>query len=96
MIVILLIITFFGLIGWLLIGNLDNEVKFDQYKSNFSDMGTTMNILYGLISFDNYPDCMIPSVTYSGYFYIYFLIYTTIQILFFIPIPTAVVFEAFR
>ena len=55
-----------------------------------------MNILYSLISFDGYPDCMLPAISYSPYFLIYFLSYLTLYVLIFLPVPVAVVFEAFR
>lgn len=52
-----------ALIGMKFISDLDGEVEYDEYKSNFNEFGTTANILYALISFDGYPDCMLPAIS---------------------------------
>ena len=39
---------------------MDNSVPYDEYKSNYSNIFITFNILYDLISYDNYPDCIVP------------------------------------
>ena len=97
MIVFFISITlFFAVLGWKFIGDMDNEVEFDQYSSNFSEILTSFNIMYALISFDGYPDCMLPSISVSPYYLIYFIIYLSLFILLFVPVPVAFVFEAFR
>ncbi|EGR29721.1 hypothetical protein IMG5_149890 [Ichthyophthirius multifiliis] len=104
-ILVLLITFFFAIIGWKFIGDLDNQ-------SNFQNITIASNILYSLISFDGYPDCMMPAYSkyllqyiqnyidkkldYSVFYIIYFLSYLILYLLIFIPIPVAVVFEAFR
>ena len=90
------ITLFFAILGWKFIGDMDNEVEFDQYSSNFSEILTSFNIMYALISFDGYPDCMLPSISVSPYYLIYFIIYLSLFILLFVPVPVAFVFEAFR
>lgn len=57
-----LMTVIWALIGMQFISDLDGEIKYDKYKSNFKDFGTTANILYSLISFDGYPDCMLPAI----------------------------------
>jgi hypothetical protein len=39
---------------------------------------------------------MIPAIKYSPVFLAYFISYISLYILIFVPIPVAVVFEAFR
>ncbi|KRW99687.1 hypothetical protein PPERSA_03488 [Pseudocohnilembus persalinus] len=55
--------TFFWAgLGLKFIGNLDGEAEYDIYSSNFNNFFKAFNILYALISFDGYPDCMIPAI----------------------------------
>lgn len=75
---------------------MDGDVYYDPYSQNFEDIFRATNILYSLISFDGYPDCMIPAITYSSYFLIYFILYLVLQLLVFLPVPVAIVFEAYR
>ncbi len=55
-----LVTMIWAIIGWKFIGDLDGG-EFDAYKSNFSNILTAFNILYSLLSFDGYPDCMLPA-----------------------------------
>ncbi|EGR34851.1 hypothetical protein IMG5_000790 [Ichthyophthirius multifiliis] len=80
---------FFALIGWKFIGDLDGQ-------SNFNNIFTASNILYILITFDGYPDCLMPAYQQSEYYLLYFMSYILLYLFIFIPIPVAVVFEAFR
>jgi hypothetical protein len=90
------ITLFWALLGWKFIGDMDNEVEYDAYSSNFSEIFTSFNIMYSLISFDGYPDCMLPSIGSSPYYLIFFILYLSLYILLFVPVPVAFVFEAFR
>lgn len=54
--------VFWAGLGNRFIGNLDGETEYDPYKSNFNNFLRTSNILYALISFDGYPDCMLPAI----------------------------------
>ena len=92
----ILITIIWGFLGTRLIGNLDNSVEYDDYASNFNDLFPASTLLYGMISFDTYPDSMLPAISYSQYYLIYFLLYCSLLVLVFVPIPVAVVFEAFR
>jgi hypothetical protein len=55
----LLIISFYALIGWKMIGDLG--IDEDPYNSNFSNYFKGFNILYIMISFDGFPTCMFPA-----------------------------------
>ncbi len=44
-----------------LIGDLDGEVPFNDTNENLNDLGTAIINIYTLMSFDNYPDVMLPS-----------------------------------
>ncbi|KAL4429432.1 hypothetical protein ABPG74_021019 [Tetrahymena malaccensis] len=87
---------FIAIIGWRFIGNLDGNVQYDQYSSNFSTLFSAASNLYSLISFDSYPTLMIPAYTYSPIFSVYFVSYGTLLCLLFIPIPVSVVYNSFR
>ncbi|EGR33043.1 hypothetical protein IMG5_062980 [Ichthyophthirius multifiliis] len=99
----------FSIIGWKFVGDLDGAFNYDPFQSNFDNVLTASNILYSLISFDGYPECIIPSIckyyihilfkslqAQSQIYIIYFIIYLILYLFIFIPIPVAVVFEAFR
>ncbi|EGR34811.1 hypothetical protein IMG5_001520 [Ichthyophthirius multifiliis] len=64
-------------------------------KNNFSNILNSFNLLFAMISFDGYPECILPSITYSRYYLIYFISYVTLQLFIFVPIPVAVVFESY-
>lgn len=67
--VFFILMTFFWAgLGLKFIGDLDGEAEYDIYSSNFNNFFKAFNILYALISFDGYPDCMIPAI---GTIYIY-------------------------
>jgi len=45
------------------IGDLSDEgVEYDELSSNFNNVGPSFIIFYGLISFDNYPNALLPSL----------------------------------
>jgi len=41
---------------------LDEDVEYDAYSSNFDNIGTSFLIFYGLISFDLYPNALLPAL----------------------------------
>lgn len=90
----LLIISFFALIGWKMIGDLG--IDEDPYNSNFSNYFRGFNILYIMISFDGFPICMFPSYEFSPWFALFFLTVSFSYILIFLPIPIAFLFQAYR
>lgn len=92
----LLITAVFAIIGVRVIGDLDNDVEFDKFISNFSDFGPAFNTLYILFSKDVYPDIMIPAIDASKYYLIFFVPFVAFNILLLVPIPIAVIFDAFR
>ena len=68
-----------------------------------------MNALYILFARDNYPDIMLPAISLicyfpqlislldeSSYYLFYFIPFMVINTLLFVPIPIAVIFDAFR
>ena len=52
-ILIIFTIIIYAVVGVRLIG--DNLVSFDEYESNFKDLGHTSNILFVLMTLNNYP-----------------------------------------
>ena len=105
----LLLCTFFALIAKKLFGDVtlddcDNPklddagevIEADDYGENFKEFFPAYNIFYALISFDGYPDCMLPAIQSSNMALPYFLLYLSLFLLIFTPIPVAVVFESFR
>lgn len=52
--------------------------------------------MYGLVTLDNYPEIVIPSLKYSELYLIYFLPMLIVIILILIPVPVGVAFEAFK
>lgn len=93
---ILVMVFLTALIGTQVIGDMDGSVHYDPYIQNFNDFLVTSNLLYTLISFDPYPDLMIPAINYSSYYLLYFIPFVTLLLLLLLPVPVAIVFEAFR
>lgn len=56
----------------------------------------TITILYSLVTIDLYPESMIASLNSSYFYLFYFLPYLLLTMMLLIPIPVAVVFEAFK
>ena len=75
---------------------------YDEYVNNYSSYSVIANSLMVLVTFDNYPLVMRPficsnrSPAISPYYLLYFMPYILVNILFFIPIPIAVVYDGFR
>lgn len=59
-------------------------------------MWTSFYIMYALTSPDGYPESIIPAYHNSRYYLAYFLPYIILYQLLFVPIPVAIVFEAYR
>mmetsp|Transcript_16614 Transcript_16614/g.14452 ORF Transcript_16614/g.14452 Transcript_16614/m.14452 type:complete len:166 (-) Transcript_16614:3632-4129(-) len=97
---IILFFTFvaviYAVIGVRVIGDLDGEVEYDRYASDFNSFGRALNNLYILYSSDNYPTLMQPSLKSSPWYVCYFVPFVLVNILLLIPIPIAVMFQAFR
>lgn len=69
---------------------------YDEYVSDFNSYGTIVNALTVLVTFDNYPLVMRPFYAMSEYYLLYFMPYIFVNILFFKPVPIAVVYDGFR
>jgi hypothetical protein len=52
--------------------------------------------MFILLSRDNYPAVMLPSYETSPFYLLYFIPFLLIDIFLLVPIPVAVMFEAFR
>jgi two pore calcium channel protein 3 len=48
------------------------------------------------MSFDGFPDIMIPSLNVSYFYLLYFIPFVALYLLLFLPIPVAVIYEHFR
>ncbi len=59
----ILITSIWTLVGYKIISNLEGEVAYDEYLNNFDDYPRALNAMYVLISFDGYPDIMLPSLS---------------------------------
>lgn len=75
---------------------MDGKVEYNYYSQNFNDFLITTNLLYTLITFDCYPDFMLPAIQYSQLYLAFFIPYTVLLFMILLPIPVAIVFEAFR
>ena len=69
---------------------------YDQYINDYNNYGIIVNSLIVLVTFDNYPLVMRPFVEMSLWYLVYFIPYIMLNILFFIPVPIAVVYDGFR
>ena len=49
-----------------------------------------------MMSFDPYPNLMLPAISDTSYYLFFFLSFATLQLIVFTPIPVAIVFDAFR
>lgn len=69
---------------------------YDKHISDFTSYGIIANSLIILATFDNYPSVMRPFIEESMWYLLYFMPYILLNILFFIPIPIAIVYDGFR
>ena len=88
--------VFWAIIGWTVIGDLDGETHYDEYSQNFSNIFRATTIMYALSSPDSYPEMMLPAYNTSKFYAMYFLSYSILFQLLFIPVPVSITFEAFR
>ena len=61
-----------------------------------TNFGGASFTLYILTTLSNYPAAIIPYCKVSNYYFFYFLPFMYIILMFFVPIPVAVVFDQFR
>ena len=61
-----------------------------------TNFGSASLTLYMLTTLSNYPAAIIPYCKVSNYYFFFFLPYLYIILLFFVPIPVAVVYEQFN
>lgn len=98
---------FSAVIAVKIIGNLDDVTEYnevinlyiyfdEQYSQNFDNIFTSIYIFYALGSPDLYPDAILPAFYNSKYYLIFFLTYLILFALIFLPIPVAVVFDAYK
>lgn len=76
--------------------NFTESVEDLSRESGFDDIFEASQSLYIATSLSNFPGVLKPFVESSKYFLIYFLPFVVFTVLIFLPIPVAVVFEAFR
>jgi hypothetical protein len=72
----------------------DGEI--DPFSQNFKNLFTGSYILFALISFEGYPECMYPYIEISSFYSLFFIFYIMLLILVFVPVPVAVVYDAFK
>lgn len=79
-------------IGYNLFSNFTSEVS----PYYFEDFYTSFISMYSLLSFDNYPHIMI-EILEEGYWYlIFFIPYLSINLFFLLPLPSAIIFQAYK
>ena len=86
----------YALIGYRLIGDLDGEIKYDKYSSNYGDIGHAWNSMYIMLGGEGYPQIMYPAKQKSEYYLFYFIPYVAFSIMLLTPVPIAVFFGSFR
>ena len=91
-----LIILFFALMGYRILGDVSIEGIEDFETVNFKEIPYSMSALYFLISTDNYPDILLPAVHESYYYMFFFVPYMLISIFIVAPIPVAILFSAYK
>ena len=72
------------------------DPSYDPYINDYNDYGVIVNALVVLVTFDNYPKVMQPLTNISWWYLLYFMPYIMLNILFFKPVPIAVVYDGFR
>lgn len=70
--------------------------NYDIHINDYSNYGIIVNSLIVLVTFDNYPLVMRPFTESTMWYLVYFMPYIMLNILFFIPVPIAVVYDGFR
>jgi cytochrome b561 len=106
---ILVYLIFFSIIiiGWALVGSrgltfntnfLDANFpqQVDPYKTNYSDLGKMIFIVYVSATYDSYPDNELLAVQNSQVNYIYFIIFIFLNMFLFSSIPGSIVYNKFR
>lgn len=72
------------------------DVWYDWHISDYNSYTVIVNSLMVLVTFDNYPMVMAPFYDMSPWYMLYFMPYIFVNILFFKPVPIAVVYDGFR
>lgn len=106
---ILVYFIFFAIIicGWALIGSRaltfdSNYVdpnfpqNIDPYKSNYTDLGKMIFVVYVLATYDSYPDNDILAIQNYEPNYIYFIIFIFLNMFLFSSIPGSLIYIKFR
>lgn len=70
--------------------------SYDKHVSDYNSYEIIVNSLMVLITYDNYPLVMRPFFDMSPWYLLYFMPYIFLNILFFKPVPIAVVYDGFR
>ena len=67
-ILILFVITIYSLVGVRVIGEaLVDEDSYHKYESNFTDIGHVFNILFVMMTLNNYPQAIIDVLDEMSY-----------------------------
>lgn len=94
------IIFMFALLGYKIFYD-DNRSYYlhpfyDPHQSDYNSYLIIVNSLMVMVTFDNYPLVLRPFYEMSPYYLLYFLPFFFVNILFFKPVPIAVVYDGFR
>jgi hypothetical protein len=90
-----LIIMAFAIVGNQLIVIEPND-KLDNYSQNYGELGKYIFVLYVMSSYDSYPDNELPAIRNQPYIYIFFITFIFMNVLFFVTIPTTIIFNSFK
>lgn len=76
--------------------NLPDGAAYDQYNSNYYNLGTMSFLMYVLASYDAWPDYEEKAVDASLWYYPFFVAFIILNAFYFVTIPTTVIFASFK
>ena len=76
--------------------NLAPDVQYDEYMSNYGDIGKMSFLIYVLASYDAWPDYELKAVDANKWNYILFVSFIFLNCFYFVTIPTTVIFNSFK
>ena len=87
----------YALIGAQVLAEAQQDPAFQSdLEADFSSVEDAIATLFTLTTLSNYPGVMLPYTRVSLWYLLYFVPFVGIAVTFFLPIPIAVVYEAFR
>ena len=94
---ITLMIIIYALIGREVLSDAHSDPKYNaDIEADFSSLEDTIATLFTLTTLSNYPGVMMPYIKLSFWYLLYFVPFVVFAVTLFLPIPIAVVYEAFR